>query len=65
MPPPEREFLALNVLRKREAFGIPISIPYKDIAEITYFAFDAFIGTKQGIDVANYTINKAKVDGAN
>lgn len=24
---------------------IPISIPYKDIAEITYFAFRAFIGT--------------------
>lgn len=30
-----------------------------------HWTFDAFIGTKQGIDVANYTIKKAKVDGAN
>jgi hypothetical protein len=30
-----------------------------------HWTFDANIGTNQGIDVASYSINKAKVDGAN
>ena len=30
-----------------------------------HWSFDATVGTQQGIDVANYTINAAQNDGAN